>query len=677
MVARQTHSWSAVLGALRFLIPAVALLLHTLGPLVARAQEAGELVLVRDHQPMCTIVMSPSAPAAAVTAGGELRYYLQQISGARIPLTTEDSLTADQRQGTLILVGESQLVRAAGADVGKLLPEGFVIKTTANRLILAGRDHSIDKRQSEMGTAFAVSAFLEDELGVRWLWPGPLGEVVPKQATIAIEPIDRTDTPALQLRKLRDALTNKSPTKYGRGRRLTNMDEEHRAQMSVASEDWLRRQRTGGSVNLNYHHAFGDWWDKYHTDHPAYFAQQLNGDRAWPLELGAYSRAKLCVSNPAVLEQYLQHAISFLNHHPNHLSISASPNDNAYGGHCMCAACKSWDAANAPQVELASVDSKGRRQTFSYPALSDRYVHFYNLAADRLQQQAPGRFIGGYAYGAWRTPPVKEKVRDNVIIGYVGFNLLSDQAWEEDRDNWDGWAKASRHLLLRPNLLHDGHGFPLVYVHRLGETFSHCAKSGLMGADFDSLVHHWAGQGLNYYVLAKLLWNPQADVDAIIDDYCRAGFGSAAPAVRDYFQALEEHTRQITAHISGKKKREFAVESLPWQTPAAFAALEKHLDRADLMAGDDATVRERIVFLRSALEYARLQSEAVRQVQSAKTAAERTKAQAAAEARQEFYRAHVNSFVIGAPELAYREAAKPQIFGRVYGKRDKSEPRED
>jgi len=170
----------------------------------------------------------------------------------------------------------------------------------------------------------------------------------------------------------------------------------------------------------------------------------------------------------------------------------------------------------SPGIDTGQGRQAGKRVTFTYPALTDRYVHFYNLAAERLEKVCPGKMIGGYAYGGWRTPPVREKVRDNVVIGYVGFNRLPVASmYERDRAEWDAWAKAAPHIFLRPNLLHYGHGYPLFYPERLGQTIRHCAETGMIGVDFDSLMRHWANQGVNYYVLAKLLWNPSAGVDKL------------------------------------------------------------------------------------------------------------------------------------------------------------------
>ena len=45
---------------------------------------------------------------------------------------------------------------------------------------------------AETGTLLAVYNFLDCQMGVRWLWPGKLGEVVPKVSTIRIGNLDQT-----------------------------------------------------------------------------------------------------------------------------------------------------------------------------------------------------------------------------------------------------------------------------------------------------------------------------------------------------------------------------------------------------------------------------------------------------------------------------------------------------
>jgi hypothetical protein len=59
---------------------------------------------------------------------------------------------------------------------------------------------------------------------------------------------------------------------------------------------------------------------------------------------------------------------------------------------------------------------------------------------------------------------------------------------------------------------HDGLAVVAVEALKFGEDFRYLAGHGMMGTDFDSCCHNWATQGLNYYVVARLHWNPEQDV---------------------------------------------------------------------------------------------------------------------------------------------------------------------
>ena len=616
--------------------------------------EAQPMTLIADGRPVATIVVPADATNVATDAANELQRYLQESSGALLPLKKESELSAAERQGNLVLVGAGRLARQEGAEVATLKPEGFIIRATSNRLVLAGREDPVGGKERQRGTYFAVLTFLERHLGVRWLWPGKLGEVVPHRRTLSIVPIDYQDAPALQQRKIRDSLTNLSPKKWGKGKDFMQMDDRLYDELVEQSRRWMSQQRVGRSIELSCHHGFTQWWDEFHKTHPEFLAMQANGSREWPAVLGSTDRAKFCVSNAVFLDTFIKKAQGCFAADPFATSYSASPNDNAFNGHCTCPQCRAWDAMDGRKVTLNTVDKSGKRIEYEYPSLSDRYVHFYNLAAQRLEKVAPGKYIGGYAYGAWRSPPVHEKVRENVVIGFVGFNSLNDQSWNESRQFWDGWAKDAPHLFLRPNLLNRGEAYPLVYAHRLGETLRHCGETGMIAADFDTLRHHWASQGLNYYVLAKLLWDPKLDIDALIGDYCRSGFGAAAPAVRRYFETVEAHTQRVGALIEGGRKG-FGEESLPLHTPAVFQQWQGILDEARQLAGGDSLVEERIAFLAKGVAYGRMRSEALRQLAAAEIKRPGEAQRKAFQALDQFYRENRYSFAIGVTSVAYEQ----------------------
>ena len=53
---------------------------------------------------------------------------------------------------------------------------------------------------------------------------------------------------------------------------------------------------------------------------------------------------------------------------------------------------------------------------------------------------------------------------------------------------------------------------------------------------------------LNYYVRAKLMWDAEADVKALVRDYCRKFQAKATDVVEEYIWTLESAVEQTTSH---------------------------------------------------------------------------------------------------------------------------------
>ena len=168
--------------------------------------------------------------------------------------------------------------------------------------------------------------------------------------------------------------------------------------------------------------------------------------------------------------------------------------------------------------------------------------------ARELKKSHPEIKVRYLAYAGYLAPPnYYFDAPDNLMVTFVGLEYLNDAVRARDRRFWDFWAGVSHELVLRPNFLCGGGTFPLVYVHRMDEDLKYCAATGMVGGDFDSLGHQWATLGLNYYVLAQLLWDPSQNIDLIIDDYCQKGFGPAAEEMKAYFAHLEKLTDEMAA----------------------------------------------------------------------------------------------------------------------------------
>lgn len=158
-------------------------------PALCHVQGAEEqLQIVEDGKTPYRIVIGPNASPTEDFAAHELQGYVMQMSGVFLPLDRGNVPVAGKR----ILVGRTAVAKLRlKADESYLGPDGFVIKTIDDRILLVGG--------SSRGTLYSVYTFLE-MLGCRWLAPGIIGEVIPQLSNIVIAPIDHTERPDIPYR---------------------------------------------------------------------------------------------------------------------------------------------------------------------------------------------------------------------------------------------------------------------------------------------------------------------------------------------------------------------------------------------------------------------------------------------------------------------------------------------
>ena len=567
--------------------------------IAAASAGAAPVTLVEDGRAGATIVIpaGEKSPAAA-----DLQRYIQKVSGAKLEIVAEDKLGERKDGASRVFVGP---VRAAGrvVDLKKLQPEGFVIKTDGDDLFIVGRDTTETGMPVE-GTFYGVCEFLERFLGVRWLMPGPLGEVTPKQGTIRVDSVEIRQEPLLWKRSIREVRTSGHADIIRRI--LAQWDvpiPEWEAAFSAANMNpWFAHQRLGERAQVQYRHSFGGWWDRYHEQYPDIFAQQPNGTR-----VNSNARERLCVSNPTLWDLVAQDRIAQMRENPHLMAASLAPNDGGGGNKfCSCDTCRSWDSPEARAMYRKNPSlNPGPGGAGPFPPLSDRYFRFFNEVAKRVKREMPDRYLISYAYSLYRSPPASiERLEDNLILLYVGPNsVANEQAWESARNDFLAWSRKASRLMLRPNMLNSPLGLPVNYVHRLGEEMRFFADHGMRLTDFASCFGNWGTHGLDYYVLARLLWDPYQEVDPIVDDYCRAAYGPGAAQVREYYRRLENLTNRIAA----TSRRSPDDNSLTDQfTDEALADLRAPLDQAvEAIGGGDPAAVGRVRMLLTGLDYTR------------------------------------------------------------------------
>jgi hypothetical protein len=602
------------------------------------------VALVREGQAQAVIVLADQPSTAAREAAKLLQENIQSMSGAKLPIVAEGKLNANRQDETLqaegnaakafILVGQSKLAGNYGFDPAKLPYEGYRIQTTGNVLLVAGRD-SRENGQALKGTRHAAYAFLE-QLGFRWLWPGELGTVVPHNKSVVVDPVNFTDAPALRQRRLRNSVAagaaKFSPGMVDTGSQAAEATklESPRFQAALdtlgfsaktflknyhSSEDWFAEMGLGTSYELKYTHAYKDMWVRFGKEHPEWFALQANGMRTQ-----SPARERLCVSNEGLIQEIAREKIAELKADPLLDCASISPNDGgSHNAFCMDEGCRKLDPPEGTPIQMM-YNIGTVRQYVSYPSLSDRMVTFYSRIGEIVAKELPDRMLGAYAYSIYRAPPLQAKLTPNVLIGFVGLSYFNEPQRQTDLKRWDAWARVAHQIFLRPNALLAANGLPAVFAHKVGSDIKHCYQSGMIATDFDSIQHHWSSRGLNTYVLARLLWDPSRDVDAIINDYCEKGFGPAAKPIRAYFDELEKLTSRIAASRVPAGEKELRDEENDWApvkggyearffTPEVIAHLRSLLDQGRQAAAGDKTIAARIDFLAIGLKYAEFEHE--------------------------------------------------------------------
>ncbi len=559
-------------------------------PLTWAAGTAGaaELVLVERGASRVPIVVAADAPPSARHAAHELAEYIEKTSGARLQIIEG---LPDPVPPHAIWVGIQPVVKELfpRVDFDFRHPEETLVAADSNHLVIAGRDRRAGEVWVEHGTANAIYTFIQDYLGVRWLWPGPLGEDVLRRETIALAPFTHRFHPTFLSR---DVFI-------------------HAERWGVAG-DWTRLQRlaldsrqgpAGG-------HAFTDWWERFHESHPEYFALQPDGTRSgWPDP----RTVKLCQSNPAVWAQWLADAEESLRGNPALNYLRASPNDGFSSGICVCENCRAWDRADGPPFRY---HYEGTSE--DYVAMSDRYVTFWNHLARRLKERFPGRddlYVRVSAYGPSMTAPLGPGLAENTVLGFVGhFPFTTEEARRTQKEQWLAWRKKAPHMLYRPNLWYWAGGvwgLPEVAMTKTIEDFRFLAENHCIGLVVDSAWEHWATQGPQYYLMAQLAWDPFQDGQAVLEDYYRRGFGPAAGEIRAYWTLMEEARDTFVAQPDlqlGSRGRFVKVGIVRRvYSPELLDRAAALLDRAAARTADAPEVYgKRVAFVRAGLDVTRL-----------------------------------------------------------------------
>jgi len=579
-------------------------------------------------------IILPEKPNQAESfAAQELRYHLGEITGKTPEIRRENESSPLPHH---FCIGFVKAAEAAGFSAAGLPPDGHRLRTSKGSLYLFGGDRD-GRRVGDnwslacQGTLYAVYDLLENEFGVRWIWPGKSGEVIPARKKIVIGSIDRGGTEPLVSRRFRiPPALPKRMIGWSRIENRTRFLEDQRL--------FLIRHRFGSSVNTLYSHNFANYWKRFGKTHPEFFSLLPDGRRG-PLKGDADgSFVTLCVSQPELWRQIVRD----WRKDPRRKTmpwLNACENDTP--GMCTCPECRAWDAPD-PRFAASPYWSKGddpltRRGRFlrlasvdwgesgvvtereTPPSLSDRYAKFYMALLREAKKSDPAAKVVGYAYANYAEGPRQTRLDADVVISFVpATGLYRRESSRAFRENWLRWRNAGvKDMILRPNHMLCGGVFPLNFGRRIAEDFAFAAANGMIGTNYDSLTGVWGAHNVMLYTLIRIHREPGLGYDKVREEFCSA-FAPAEKEIGAYLDYWENFSDSLSrsriTELGNRNKDRTGDTSGSFRNFVMISAdlyTEEELDRAARLlaaarerAAGSETALKRIAFLEHGLQNA-------------------------------------------------------------------------
>ena len=438
------------------------------------------------------IVISAYASTSEQTAAKELQQYIEQMSGALLPITNDLNTT-----GKRIIMGYNGRVKAlTGAQMLEKDDESFTYKTVGSDLLIWGG--------SQRGTMYGVFTFLERELGIHWLTPSCT--VVPKYKGWKLPRLNHSEKPFI-------------------GYRYSNYFVANNATWSAHTREnmkWGPTINEYGNIEAYYGAHTMEWLvptSEFYATHPEYFCLR-DGKR--------YSGyGQLCLSNPDVLEICKTRLAQRMRENPNYRIYSLSQNDNFL--FCQCDKCKAIED--------------------QYGGHSGIIVWFVNQVADAVKQEFPDKFVGTFAYQYSRQPPTNIKPRENVVIRLCSIECCFAHPLdagcpqnEKFMNDLKGWAELAPHLFIWDYIVdYAQYIAPWPNFQVLGPNIKVFGDNKAIGIFEEAQYQSAAAEfdEMKAWTVNQLLWNPSQDVDSLVSIFVKGYYGKAAPYIKEYYDLCQ------------------------------------------------------------------------------------------------------------------------------------------
>lgn len=325
------------------------------------------------------------------------------------------------------------------------------------------------------------------------------------------------------------------------------------------SRTWQRRNRLGG-MSLNSGHNWPKWF---------------------------------CTTDSEIRAQYAADVATRVKG-KGAVSTSISPPDGV--SYCKCERCTALD--DPDYVEPSS----------GTPVVSDRYQDFYNHIAREVKKANPEALLGHYAYADYTLPPKRVKGGlDNLFVSiapirFCRVHSLANGICEPRqrcRAMVEGWSKVENKMVWREynyNLAEATVPFSKKSIWK--DDIPWLKKQGAIGINIECLMmpHIY---GPHTYLVARMAWDADLDVEAVMEDFYAKFGGPAGPHLKAYWDRIDAAYLTTPVHAGSYH----GVHAF-W-TPELLKACQADLDAAATAAGDDEMLRKRVEMFQLGLDNAK------------------------------------------------------------------------
>jgi hypothetical protein len=288
---------------------------------------------------------------------------------------------------------------------------------------------------------------------------------------------------------------------------------------------WHKLNNEPGRNSLTNNSQWGLWVhtlfkfvspEVYFDSHPEYFSMR-NGIR---------TKDQLCLSNPAVLQITIDSLKAQISRNPAAKYWSVSQMDNY--NFCECDNCKKQDAVDG--------------------ATTGSIIQFANKVAAVF----PDKMISTLAYQYSRKAPVKTKPAKNVNIMLCTIECNRSNPIADDKskgsfyDDLKNWSALTKNIILWDYVINFSNTCsPFPNLHVLKPNLQLFKKMGVQ-MNFQQGWPSYGGEmeELRTYLISKLLWNPDINIDSVKNDFLIGYYEGAAPFIKNILDSMEHELKK-------------------------------------------------------------------------------------------------------------------------------------